>query len=207
MDSLTRNRTTVRSYEAIAREYAVSTAGTPSGVGEAGMRRLVAAVPRGATILELGSGPGWDADFVESLGPRVRRTDVTSAFREFQTQRGKQVEPLDAITDAYTDDDNPAYDGIMALAVLQHIDRAATDAVLGKVAQALRPGGAFLVTTREGTGDYWDVGSSGNRYHVTLWAADAFSARMAAAGLTPVWSARSLNDDEAWFTVLARRSS
>jgi hypothetical protein len=81
------NRRTIDSYERIARDYAEDTAPDSSGAAEfsgEGLRRLVDAVPAGRTALEVGSGPGWDADFVELQGVAVRRTEVTAAFIDFQ---------------------------------------------------------------------------------------------------------------------------
>ncbi|WP_109505366.1 class I SAM-dependent DNA methyltransferase [Nocardioides speluncae] len=201
--TITSNRETVASYERIARDYAESTA-SPDGVGSAALRRLVVAVPPTGQILEIGSGPGWDADFVESFGPTVRRTDITRAFVELQRGRGKQAEVLDAIYDEY----GGPYDAVLALCVLLHIERDDTDRVLAKVAAALRPGGSFLVSVREGVGEQWEVGESGSRYHVVFWDGDDFRARLAAAGLTTTWAARSLEDsDEPWLTVLATKTS
>lgn len=201
--TITTNRETVASYEQIAREYAESTAG-PEGVGSAALRRLVVAVPTDGRVLELGSGPGWDADFVESFGPTVRRTDITRAFIDLQRGRGKQAEVLDAIYDEY---DGP-YDAVLALCVLLHIERDDTDRVLAKVAEALRPGGSFLVSVREGVGEQWEVGDSGNRYHVVFWDGDDFRDRLESVGLAVTWSARSLEDaDEPWLTVLATKTT
>lgn len=200
--TITTNTETVASYEQIARAYAESTAG-PEGVGSAALRRLVTALPTSGRVLELGSGPGWDADFVESFGPSVRRTDVTRAFVEFQQERGKVAEILDAITDEY----GGPYDAVLALCVLIHIERGDTARVLAKVAAALRPGGSFLVSVREGVGEQWEVGESGNRYHVVFWDGDDFQARLASVGLEVRWTARSLEDaDEPWLTVLATKA-
>lgn len=200
--TITTNTETVASYEQIARAYAESTAG-PEGVGSAALRRLVTALPTSGRVLELGSGPGWDADFVESFGPSVRRTDVTRAFVEFQQERGKVAEILDAITDEY----GGPYDAVLALCVLIHIERDDTGPVLAKVASALRPGGSFLVSVREGVGEQWEVGESGNRYHVVFWDGDDFQARLASVGLEVRWTARSLEDaDEPWLTVLATKA-
>lgn len=204
MTNPTSNQTTVASYERIAADYAASTAGIPDGVTAAGIRRLLDDATRpgeAPSVLELGSGPGWDADFVEELGARVRRTDVTRAFCDLQAERGRAVDVLDAITDAYTDDDHPAYDAVLALCVLLHVDRASTPGVLRKVHDALRPGGGFLVSVREG--ELWEHGESGNAYHVTFWQRPALDDALRAAGLEPTWHARSLSDDEAWLTVLA----
>lgn len=203
-----RNHQTLAAYEEIAHDYAASTRGAPSGVGAAGLRRLLAAVPEGGSVLELGSGPGWDADFVEEHGPRVRRTDATAAFCDLQTARGKQVERLDVVTDDYTDADHPAYDAVMALCLLLHVERADIDGVLRRVAAALRPGGTFLVSVREGSGECWETGDDGRRrYHVTLWTAAGFEERLRAAGLEPTWTARSLDGEGPWLTVIARTAA
>ena len=162
------NHRTVGSYERIARDYADDTAPGTDVTGDVGgeaLRQLVAAVPAGGTALEIGSGPGWDADALEAQGIAVRRTDVTQAFIDLQVARGKAVERLDVTTD----DLGGPYDAVLALAVLQHVEREQLPAVLGRVAGALRPGGAFLLSVRVGDGEQWEVGDSGNPYFTVLW--------------------------------------
>jgi predicted TPR repeat methyltransferase len=195
---LTNNRRTVAAYEEYAVGYAEAVAPDPAAGVATELRRLADVVGPGGTVLEVGSGPGWDADQVESLGVSVRRTDVTRAFREFQAERGKHVELLDVITD----DLGGPYDAVMAMCVLLHIDRELTDTVLGKVAGALRPDGAFLVSLREGSGELWESGD----YHVVLWSRAAFSVRLAAVGLRVEWCARTVHSDGPWLTFLARRT-
>lgn len=196
------NRRTIQSYERSARKYADAVSPRPSGVGEEGLRRMVDIVRPGGSVLEVGSGPGWDADYVESLGVKVRRTDVTQAFREFQAERGRPVEPLDLLGD----DLRGPWDGVMALFVLLHIDRDLTDSVLDKVAAALRPEGAFLVSVREGDGELWEVGEDSGEYHVVLWNHDELTARLERAGLPVDWSARTVDSDGSWLTLLARKA-
>src|SRR6185369_14370008 len=97
-----------------------------------------------------------------------------------------------AVLDPLTTPRWPAYDGVVALYVLQHIERDDTGAVLTKVATALRPGGAVLLSVREGTGDRWEggAGEQARRYHVTQWSEDGFASALLAAGLAPAWRAR-----------------
>ncbi|MBJ8339137.1 class I SAM-dependent methyltransferase [Antrihabitans sp. YC3-6] len=203
-ERVSKNQETLAAYEAIALEYAQSTEGSSTTAHHATMQHFVDSLSPGDTVLELGSGPGWDADFVESFGTRVRRTDATAAFREFQVARGKHIEPLDAVNDAYVDPIWPAYDAVMALYVLQHIEREDNDTVLRKVAEALRPGGRLLVTVREGSGDLWE-GTSGNRYHVTRWEPSAFEARVEAAALEPVWTDHFVDEEGPWLALIARK--
>ena len=201
------NRRTVDSYERIARAYAEDTAPDASGPAEfsgQGLRRLVDALPAGGTALEVGSGPGWDADFVESQGVAVRRTDITTAFIDFQAERGKHVEKLDVTSD----DLGGPYDVVIALAVLQHVGRDQIPALLGRVVAALRPRGMFLVAIREGAGERWEVGDSGNPYFIVLWHESAFRALLADAGLMVGWSSRAEDSEESdWLMLLARKES
>ena len=169
--------------------------------GEA-LRQLVAAVPAGGTALEIGSGPGWDADVLEAQGVTVRRTDVTQAFIDLQVARGKAVERLDVTTD----DLGGPYDAVLALAVLQHVEREQLPAVLGRVAGALRPGGVFLLSVRVGDGEQWEVGDSGNPYFTVLWREPDLCDLLEDAGLDLVWRAEAEDSEEShWLTFLVRR--
>ena len=200
------NHRTVGSYERIARDYADDTAPGPDGTrafgGEA-LRRLLAAIPAGGSALEVGSGPGWDADVLEANGVAVRRTDVTRAFIDLQAARGKVVERLDVTTDEL----GGPYDAVLALAVLQHVERPEMPALVGRVAAALAPGGAFLVSLREGDGEQWEVGDSGNPYFTVLWREMDFCDVLEDAGLELDWrSATEDSEESPWLTFLARRS-
>ena len=196
-DALARSRRTIDSYEGYARRYDELVGPVPSAEGQMDLHRLMAAVGPEPLILEVGSGPGRDADWLESLGARVRRTDATRAFLDMQAERGKRAELLNLLTDEL----GGPYDGVVALCVLIHIDRAHIDGVLGRVAGALRPGGAFLVSMREGSGE------STSEYHTIYWDRDAFVDRMQRAGLRVSWERRNVdNDGDLWLTFLAVRS-
>jgi 2-polyprenyl-3-methyl-5-hydroxy-6-metoxy-1,4-benzoquinol methylase len=203
--STSANHRTVGSYERIARDYADDTAPGPDGTrdfGGAALRRLVAAVPAGGTALEVGSGPGWDADFVEASGVPVRRTDLTQAFIDLQAARGKVVDRLDVTTD----DLGGPYDAVLALAVLQHVERPQLPAVVARIAGALAPGGLFLVSLREGDGEQWEVGDSGNPYFTVLWREPDFCDVLEDAGLRLDWRSSSEDSEEShWLTFLARK--
>src|SRR5262245_6310957 len=135
------NGRTVAAYENYARRYAAAVS-PPSGSGAEALRSLADMLPPSGRVLEIGSGPGWDADFLEGLGVRVRRTDVTAAFRNFQAERGLQVDALDVLRDEIAE----TYDGILMLAVLQHFERAELDVVLRSLVNALNVGGPLLLS-------------------------------------------------------------
>jgi 2-polyprenyl-3-methyl-5-hydroxy-6-metoxy-1,4-benzoquinol methylase len=189
---------TVESYEQIADDYARETAG--SRVLSGGLARLAETVPDGHA-LEIGSGPGWDADQLEEAGLTVRRTDITQAFIDVQRARGKEVDQLDAIGD----DLGGPYDAVVALHVLQHVEPSDLPAVLAKVAGALRLDGRFLVSIPLGEGAGWEVGESGSLYYRALRTEAEFTAALEQAGLEPEWTERSVHDEESgWLCVLAQ---
>ena len=192
------NARTVESYELIADDYARETAG--SGVLSNGLTRLAETVP-GGLALEIGSGPGWDADALEEAGMTVRRTDITQAFIEGQRARGKQADHLDVISD----DLGGPYDAVVALHVLQHVEPDDLSTVLAKVAGALRPSGRFLVSIPLGEGAGWEVGESGRNYFRALWTEAEFTAALARVGLEAEWTERAIEEEETgWLCVLAQ---
>jgi hypothetical protein len=148
------------------------------------LRRLLDAVPAGGTVLEVQSGPRSDADLLEAHGVTVRRTDVTS------------------------DDLGGPYDAVLALAVLQHVDRALVPGVLGRVARALAPGGAFLVSVREGEGEQWGVGDSGDPRVTVLWREPDLCDALEDAGFGLAWRSWGEDSEESrWLTFLARAAT
>lgn len=194
--ALVDSRRTIESYEGFAAEYATLVDPTPPPATEAALRRMLEPAGPDAFVLEVGSGTGRDADFVESLGATVRRTDATEAFLDLQRARGREVERLDLLTD----DLAGPYDAVLALCVLIHIPRIAVDDVLCRIADALRPGGAFLVSMREGAGE------TGGGYHTVYWSRDGFAERLQSARLEIVWDAATVDSDgDHWLTYLATR--
>jgi 2-polyprenyl-3-methyl-5-hydroxy-6-metoxy-1,4-benzoquinol methylase len=194
--ALTDMQRTVQSYEGFARQYdRLVDAKRPPHIEDA-LRRLVQCLPPGASVLEIGSGSGRDADVVESLGAVVRRTDAAQAFVDLMAQRGKHADLLNVVTD----DLGGPYDGVLAMAVLIHVERGHVDAVLRKIHAALKPGGALLVSMRKGEGE------TRGDYLTVHWNRAGFAARLATAGLAVVWDADSVGPDGGeWVTFLARR--
>lgn len=197
------NGRTVAAYENYARRYAANVSPQPSDSAASALRRFADRLPSGGRVLDIGSGPGWDADFLERLGVRVHRTDVTAEFRDFQAERGQQVDALDVLTDEIVD----TYDGILMLCVLQHFERTEVDAVLRKLVDALRDEGELLLSHPVGEDEFWEHTSSGD-YRVVRWSGAMLDDRLQRSGLTVVWDKCEEEGEEGpWRTVLARRTA
>lgn len=194
------NRRAVAGYEQTVPDYVATVEGRPSASAEA-LQRLARAMRPGARVLEVGSGPGWDADALEALGVNVHRTEAADAFCEFQAQRGKRCDRLDVLSDPI----EARYDGAMMLCVLQHFDRAALDTVLRRLADAIDADGALLLMYPEGEGDTHEHCAAGD-YDVVHWTAAALDARLAQAGFGVAWDEAREGRGGSWRTVLARRA-
>lgn len=191
-----RNSRTISAYEGYARNYALLIGPEPSKQGAEAMRRLRAALGDEAHVLEVGSGTGHDADFLERLGTRVRRTDAARAFVEIQAERGRHAEMLDVVRD----DLGGPYDGIVALCVLIHVQPAVLPDVLTKLHAALRLDGALLVSMREGVG-----AEEPGPWFTALWERRELEAVYSTTGFVIEWSDRHVDGDgERWMTHLLR---
>ena len=163
---------------------------------------LVAAhAPSGATVLEVGSGPGHDADRLEALGFAVRRTDAARSFVELQRADGHEIDVLDV----RTDDLGGPYDVVFAQAVLLHIDRADLPGVLARVLAAVRPGGLLALTLKEGDGEEWSSHKVELPRHFTYWRADPLRAALVGAGWEPVVLEQTSSSYGPWLRSLSRR--
>jgi 2-polyprenyl-3-methyl-5-hydroxy-6-metoxy-1,4-benzoquinol methylase len=197
------NTSTLTGYEGCADDYAETTAPKADADDQPALVELLKAVEPGSRLLEIGSGPGWDADWLEERGLAVRRTDGAESFVQFQVARGRRAERLDVIHDPL----GGPYDGVVALHVLQHVEREILRSVFTRIAAAIRAGGVFLLALREGEGETADIGSNGNAYYVALWPRLQIIAILAELGLDLLWSHSFDGRDGRWLTALFRKGA
>jgi SAM-dependent methyltransferase len=197
------NTSTLTGYEGCADEYAETTAPKPEADDQPALVELLKALEAGSRLLEIGSGPGWDADWLEERGLAVRRTDGADSFVQFQASRGRHAERLDVIHDPL----GGPYDGIVALHVLQHVEREMLPSVFAGIAEAIRDGGVFLLALREGEGESAEIGSKGNEYYVALWPRAQIIAVLAGLGLDLLWSHSFDGRDGRWMSALFRKGA
>ncbi len=200
-EDLARNRATVAGYDASAASYAAETDHAPTAEHVEALERLVASAGPGGRVLEVASGPGWDANRLEAAGLSVRRTDLSEGFIAFQRQRGRTIDQLDLITG----DLGGPWDGLVALYVIQHIGRDLVDGVIGRIGAALRPGGTLLMSWQEGEGERTSVDPEGT-YQVLRWREADMIDCLARHGLVVDWRSLFHGREADWITVIAHRS-
>ena len=199
---------TIAAYDANAEAYRDGTA-TMSAEMEALVRRFAERVPRGARVLEIGSGPGRDAAALEGRGLSVRRTDVSPGFVALLTEAGHAADLLDPLTDDLADPGRggAAYDGVWASACLLHVARTDLPVVLARLAAVTRAGGTLHVSLKEGDGEAWSThGNVAAPRLFVLWREQPLREALEHAG----WAVDELtrHDDvrgTRWLQVLATR--
>lgn len=116
------------------------------------------ALPEHGHVLDLGCGPGLHARAIMDAGHTVDAIDATQAFVDEAKTKGvpARLATFDDITA------HNAYDGIWASFSLLHAPREDVPRYLAALAHAVKPGGAFFLGMKTGTGE--DRDSIGRHY-------------------------------------------
>jgi hypothetical protein len=149
-------------------------------------------------LLELGSGPGRDADYLQARGVRVTRSDATGAFVGALRGRGLQALRLDVRTDEL----GGPWDSVLANAVLLHLTTTQFASVLERARAAIPAGGTLAFTLKEGDGEAW-AGREPQRWF-RYWREEPLRAALRDAGWTPELLERHPGRDHPWLHVIAR---
>ena len=111
------------------------------------LRRFLAELPKGGAILELGCGAGRHSEEMIAQGFDARPTDGSPEMAAEAARRlGRTVETLrfDQLGDV------DRYDGVWASACLLHVPKANLQPVLARIWRALKTGGYFYASFKEG---------------------------------------------------------
>jgi SAM-dependent methyltransferase len=189
---------TIATYQATAQDYADQTQ-RPS---EAVVRfyDALAELVGGGRVLEVGSGPGRAAGYLEERGVPVERTDATAAFVEMQQAAGYPARLLDV----RTDDLGGPYAAVLADAVLLHLDRAQFADVLARARNAVDDAGILALTLKEGDGAGWTTAKLGRPRHYTYWREPGLREALTRAGWTVISLDHVQGRVDPWLYLLAR---
>lgn len=100
---------------------------------------FVAALPKGARVLDLGCGGGQEAAAMQAAGLRVTAVDGAPGLAAEASRRLGR--PVGVMRFADLDDDK-GFEGIWANASLLHVPMEGLSEILRRVHRALTPGGA-----------------------------------------------------------------
>ena len=80
---------TLKTYEDGTQKYIDDTRSEVIGEFKTHIDNALAKINKNANILEIGTATGRDADYIESKGYTVTRTDIVEGFLDYQRQQDK----------------------------------------------------------------------------------------------------------------------
>ena len=186
-------------YEAVADIY-IAGRGTRARVGDAVGAAVVkawaSAFPPGATVLDLGSGPGEPSTrILREAGLTPYAVDASPTMVAAFRDRFPGV-PIERNTVEASEFFNRTFRGVLAWGLLFLLEPAAQALVIEKVARALEPGGRFLFTAPRQRLE-WSDAMTGRRSQSL--GADTYVRLLRDAGLTWVADARDEGENHYFF--------
>jgi SAM-dependent methyltransferase len=172
------NDTTIQTYATHLDEYVAGTPQTVDGPLQDWIDAAISELPTDASILELGSGFGRDAQYIQTHGYSVHCSDAVEGFVSLLQQKGLDAQKLDAIADPLPG----TYDLVFADAVLLHFTRSDTALLLKKVHAALTTNGRFAFSVKRGDGEEWSDEKLGAPRFFCYWTPAQISELLANCG-------------------------
>jgi SAM-dependent methyltransferase len=186
-------------YDANAEDFVARTL----GAGMEGIRaRFLAHVPPGGAVLDAGCGSGRDALAFRQAGYAVSAFDGSARLAEMAARTAGL--PVRRMTFAEMDWE-AAFDGVWACATLLHLGPDDLPGALANIRRALRPGGAFYCSFKEG-----DTQRFANGRYFTDLTLVRLRTLLASAGfeLLDLWDGDDGRPDHAgerWVSAVSRR--
>jgi SAM-dependent methyltransferase len=135
-------------YEGVAAEFLAGRGrGRSTGVGVRAVRNWAQAIPRGASVIDLGCGPGFPiTEVLVREGLRVFGLDAAptyvDAFRRNLPDTPVVCEPVEDSSFF-----NRTFDGVLAWGLIFLLSPEAQRRLIQRVSEVLAPGGRFLFTS------------------------------------------------------------
>ena len=198
------NKKTIESYELGINDYIQNTPNKRGAAVEYWIDKSIQNLNPDAKILEIGSAYGRDAKIIEEKGFCVEKTDATKGFVDILQKDDPTARVLNIITDEIRNN----YDLIIANAVLLHFNDTELHSVIHKVFNALKPGGIFSFTVKQGEGETWQNNKSMGPRFFNYWSKDGIVTLLTDAGFVDIdaWTDSSDGSSATWIMVIATKS-
>lgn len=197
------NDKTIETYNSAFEKYLTNIQPLPVDHVKIWLNKAISKLPKTAKILEIGSAGGTEADYLESDGYCVIRSDVIDGFIKYNEAKGRNCLKLNAIKD-----DLPIEcDLIFANAVLLHFTKVEARIFLKKCYESLSPAGRLALTTKQGDDYYWQMNVLDSPRFEQFWQAEDLEAELGAAGfkVTDLVKSKSSSRDTIWIELIAGR--
>lgn len=200
------NHTTLQAYEKKAHTFVVSKQKHVAGDLKEFIDKAFVGIPFDAAIIEIGTAAGRDADYIDSLGYSVERTDAAKSFVDRLNKRGFKARMFNILNDNF----DAQYDVVFASAVFLHFTRDEMQNVLRKVYRALNPGGRVSFTVKQGEGECWSDAKLGLPRYFCFWQEQQLKDVLVSCGYEDVSitvGSSMRKNDSGWLQVIAIKAT
>lgn len=195
------NNKTLQAYEGHVNDYIERTPQEVNGCVKIWIDSLLQTLDSDAKILEIGSAFGRDADYIETQGFSVERTDATLGFVNHLESQGHNARALNILTDEI----DSGYNLIFADAVFLHFTDDELLLALKKVRSGLNPMGILGLTLKCGIGEEWSSNKLGEPRYFHYWDRDSISQKLDEAGFLASDAEIIKTEDGKWLHIITSR--
>ena len=197
------NARTLQSYQDKTREYID---GTPpiDGVIKAWIDKSLAFIPSDGKVLEVGSGFGRDAEYIQQKGFDLECSDAVPNFVDLLQKKGFKARLIDLLSDDLGND----YNMVLADAVLLHFTPEESRTVAQKVQAALADKGIFALRMKQGDGPVWSEEKLGEPRYFYYWKLDDLKAMLVDCGFEWIDMTESYtsHNNANWLHIILRKA-
>jgi len=198
------NQKTLKAYENGLDAYNAAKIPEVTGSVKEWLDASLEMIPKKGRVLELGSGHGRDANYIEAKDFNVDRTDAANSFVEYMQKNAKEARLLNALTD----DLGTGYAMVYANAVLLHFTPEQSLEVIQKVYKCLDRDGVFAFSVKIGDGSAWSNSKLNAPRYFTFWNEKNLKKMISKTGFKIVfWEEGSTGHDNSdWYHVILKKT-
>ena len=190
---------TLATYEKGVETYLKKTRSEISGGLKEYLDYILTKVPKDAHILEIGSATGRDADYIESKGYNLTRSDAVQGFVEYIRSQGKVALIFNVLSDKL----GQQYDVVIATAVLLHLNTEQLAVALENINTHLTINGVLILAVKQGDGEEYSFHKMKTGRYFKYWQqADLVKAVKAGGFLIDECF---INENSKWLICIARK--
>lgn len=191
---------TLATYAKDVERYITETSSVVEGTLQDYLDRILEHIPAEAEILEIGSATGRDADYIESRGYQVQRSDAVEGFVTYMQQKGTQAITFNVLTDTL----DKKYDAIIATAVFLHFTDEQFTSALMNLHNHLRKDGVMMLAVKPGAGEEYTDRKMGAARYFKYWDEIGLSRIVSANGFTVINC--EIISDGLWLECIAKKA-
>jgi SAM-dependent methyltransferase len=188
-------------YDTIAAEYAALQTDAPPAELIPFAEQLLARLPPGTPLLDLGCGPGRDLSWLAARGARGMGCALSMGM--LAAARARSGGPLVQADMRRLPFPGGTFGAIWCCASFLHLPKADAPGALGEMRRVLVPGGTLFLGVQEGSGEGWEVyGWEVARFFARYTSAEV-ATLLSGAGFTVLAQERGVHAQRTWLQFLA----